>query len=137
MPEIHFFGWFQVPEKLILDTQSITSHDTQKYRRVKKEWINDTYDTEKVLQPFFYVLLFLYSFDWSSRIRLKVKTFLYLYIQNWMNFLYNFIDWSLLIWWKLVVVPILMKFQTILKSISSQFHNLPISFFQGSSLNLR
>ena len=32
--------------------------DTQKYRRVKKEWINDTYDTEKVLQPFFYVLLF-------------------------------------------------------------------------------
>ena len=32
--------------------------DTQKYRRVKKEWINDTYDTEKVLLPFFYVLAF-------------------------------------------------------------------------------
>ena len=56
--------------------QSGTSHDTQKYLRVKKEWINDTYDTEKVLQPFFYVLLFLYSFDWSSRIRLKVRKFL-------------------------------------------------------------
>ena len=47
-----------LPENLILDTQSITSHDTQKYRRVKKEWINDTYDTEKVLLPFFYVLAF-------------------------------------------------------------------------------
>ena len=42
---------------------ALVSHDTQKYRRVKKEWINDTYDTEKVLQPFFYVLLF-FVFIW-------------------------------------------------------------------------
>ena len=54
-----------LPENLILVSLiRYYSHDTQKYRRVKKEWINDTYDTEKVLLPFFYVLaFFLYSFD--------------------------------------------------------------------------
>ena len=48
-----------LPENLILVSLiRYYSHDTQKYRRVKKEWINDTYDTEKVLLPFFYVLAF-------------------------------------------------------------------------------